>query len=321
MNHMLLPLLSALLSLPALDGATPPAPAAVPADDHLVARAGDLPISREDYAEWLLLHYGVLHLDDFVGQRMVLHAAEQAGLSPSAEEVQAAYEAERDHIVTEFFRGDIDFYEREHVVRRGYDLASYQRLRVAALEVELAQQALALSERVVTEQQVLQRYRNTFGEDGERIAIDVLFFNMYSESKAETPADPAVLRDGALERARFAIDNLRGGTPLADLLDASDWIRSEFVIDGHVDPYRRELLGREIEIAVASLDTPGEIAPPVAVYNGYYVVRLAERRKVSLEEARDDITTWLENREVDSEEMANVLTRLRANTTVERLLH
>jgi hypothetical protein len=261
--------------------------------------------------------YGIDNLRDYVTGQLILVGAEEQGVLPTDEQVAAAYQEERNGIIRDFHRGDSERYDQS-LRDRGYEPATWAEGRREQLRIDLARQSLALMRREITEEQLTKRFVHLYGEEGDHVTVEVLFFNMYADLPADgsTP-DRDALKSDARALAGRARKAWAGGTALAELVALSDAVPSKFVDAGRIDPYRPNVLGPEVDRALLSMDDPGEISAEIEVYNGFYVVRLADRATVTLDEVRDALTAQLASEAVTSEELAIVDQGLLATHPVE----
>jgi hypothetical protein len=275
-------LLIALLSFPAL-----------PVDDTPVARATDLTLNKTELGEWLVKRYGVVYVQQFLAEQLLLREARSQGLFPSAAEVAAEWDTERTRVIEMIHHGREDRYESD-LAGRGYSVETWAARRMHELTVDMCERRLAVAYRVVTEEALQSRFRDIYTEAGEHTVLEVLFFSAYGQvDMSDDRPDIGRLKSLALERARTAAAAWRAGATLDELRAESDTIHSEFVVDGRISAYRRSLLGAAVDKAVNSLDRPGEVSLPVEVFDGSYLVRLVERRDVSFESVREELTRML----------------------------
>lgn len=274
----------------------------------VVARAAGRDLTREEFAHWLLERWGREHVKDFAVETLALSRAAEQGLLPDAAQVAAAYDAELAAIVDNGYRGDLAAFERE-LAGYGKSLADRRAGRLPLLRVELAMQGLARRARVVDDAAIERRYHEVYGSGGESTRLQVLFFSAWAGG-GEQAADTGTRRAAAVARAEDARTRLAAGEDFAALLAASDPPGSDFVREGVVRAWRRDLLGPEVERAVEQLDRPGDLAPVVAVWDGAWVVRLESRRPVSLAEVREELAAELRAAPVDTGESMQVYTEL-----------
>jgi multidrug efflux pump subunit AcrA (membrane-fusion protein) len=241
-------------------------------------------------------------------------------LMPTDEDVLKAFQTEYDLIVKEYYHGDPSAYDRD-IRLREQDPEKHAARRQQEIRAQLTLAHLAQADRVVSDEQVERRFTDLFGALSERSSLDVAFFSMYREVvPGERPNIP-MLKEAALERAQAAVAKLRNGKPISDVLADSDPVNSDFVDEqGRIKSYSRRLLGKEVEVAIASLDEPGDVSPPISVFDGYYVVQLVGRVPVELDEVREDVITDILTSPANSSEIAIVREHLMNQEGVEILL-
>lgn len=296
------------------------APFALADDDAVVARVNGADISADVYSRWLMERHGHVYLKDFLREQVILQAAGEAGVLPTDAQAEAAWESERQTIIDNVHHGD----EKNWISSlddQGLDPTPFGKRRTAAWRSTLALRALAQLERSFTEEELRDRYKSVYGELGERLTLQVLRYDMWADADPENDRpDLASLRKSAERRAEAATASWRAGTAFGDLLEDSDDPGSEFVVHGVVSPYRKLLLGPEVEETVPQLDDLGQISDPIEVWDGYVVIRLVERVERSFDQARDEIEGLLRAAPVDSSETGNIEERLMNAAEPERLL-
>ena len=262
-------------------------------DDDPVATATDLTLSRADLGEWLVGRLGVPHVKNFLVEQLLRREARRRGMFPEEAVVAETWEAERLRVIEMLHHGKEDRYLRD-LEGRGYTLETWAARRSDEIISELCVIRLAQADRIITDEALRDRFRAVYGDAGEHTTIDVLFFSAYRNVVAgEARPDIAELKRAARERAEAAAEAWRSGADMDSLRADSDTIQSDFVKDGRVTAYRRDLLGTGVDRAVNSLDRAGEVSLPVEVFDGSYVIRLVERREVSFESVKDELTAML----------------------------
>ena len=287
--------------------------------DEPVAKGRDLELTREDYGAWLVDRVGTEHIHDFLAETLAAREAEELGLAPTREDIEETFLAERDITVDNYYRGDLSKWE-DDLRAKGYDVDNWIARRKQRMFFELCIVNLARRDRVITQEELDQRFSDVFGDFGERTTLEVLFFSMYRDVEPGERPDLEALRGESLERAQAAVDALRAGRTVADLLPTADEPNSDFVVDGRIDTYRRRLLGKEVERAQASLDDPGQVSEPVSVFDGYYVVRLVERVPVTLDEVRPELEEIIRESPPNASEIVTTRDRLVAEAEAEVLI-
>ncbi|MCB9899442.1 MAG: hypothetical protein H6825_15655 [Planctomycetes bacterium] len=299
------------------------AAALIPAgDDDVVLRGEDLQLTRADYGRWLVERHGTDFLDDWVTEEVVMKEARATDKLPTEAEIEKAWLTERDLIVEHNYSGSLELFDQD-LQSQGTDLEQYETRRKRGITMELALLDMAREARTFSEDQLRRRYKDIFGSYGEAISLEALFYSAYSGVDPDGPRpDVAELRKKALERAGQAADALRAGTPFAELLAGSDppseeLVQQGFLRDGKVTQYRKNLLGAEVERAVSGLDEAGQVAAPIATWDGAWVVRLTRREPMTFEAAHDELLRILREDNPTAEEIGNVVMGLRAKYGVE----
>jgi len=298
-----------------------PSPVPTPAlGDDVIARAGPIEVSQPEFAAWLVERVGYSHAEEYLMERLITLAAQEQGLAPDAAELEAAFQAERTQRINDTFRGDEAAYI-EDLVSRGLSPEAHDARRRSQLEPELCLDRMARKMRVFSEDTLRARYKAIFGELGESVSVEALFYSLYHGVGPDSPrGDREAQAERAQELAKKGAAGLRAGQPLADLLPGSDPITNDFVVDGFIDQWRKNLLGVESELALASLDSAGEVSPPVRVWDGYLVLRLVQRELVSFEQAREQLVELMSQEQPDAEELGKARTAVRERYEVEILL-
>lgn len=273
-----------------------------PADD-LVGRAQGVEFPKGEFALWLVDRVGFASVEEYMLETLIIRAAEEQGVRPSAEQLDAAFRTERTKVINDTYRGNEQAY-RNDLISRGRDPDSHDFRRRSELEPELCLDGLARASRVITDDLLRARYKVMYGDLGEITSVDVLFYSLYHGIGPED-ARPD-LNANAIEakaRAEKGAAGLRAGRPLSELIADSDPIANKFVLHNQVQQWRKNLLGDETEMALASLDDAGDVSPPIRVWDGYYVMRLTARSTVDFEAARENLVRVVRQEAPTSEEI------------------
>jgi hypothetical protein len=289
-------------------------------DDEAVARIGDRDLTASEYGQWLVEQHGYVFLDAFVLEKLLLLEADRVGVMPTDDDVERAYEDEVQDMVDRLFNGDREAWYQAQV-RKGNDPAHVGPRRKHELKIMLCMNRIAKRDRVITDEQISARYAAIYGDLEEAITVEVLFFDLYS-GMADDAIRPelSVLDQRTRARADAVRARLLEGATIRSLLPLSDPVESDFVSVGRVDTWRRDLLGPEVDLAISRLDDGGDVAPLVKVWNGYWVVRLVERRIVTLEDVREELLTGLLEQPVSGAEQSLVRERLAATYAPDKLI-
>ena len=289
--------------------------ALTPGDDDPVASTSQGPLTRADYGRWLVDRVGHLHLEDFVSEQVLVAEATARDLLPTPDEVEAAWQAELAQVLDRHYSSDAEAWA-DDLRAKGSDPEVYAERRRQVLNNELAHLNLVRAERTFTEEQLNKRYVDIYGSSGETISCDVLFFSAYAGVDPDGPRqDVQSLRQLAMGRARQAADALRAGASFDSRVADSDPLPSSLAESGtlsgnRIIQYRKNLLGDKVDTAVQSLDDPGDLAGPVQVWDGAYVLQLVERKARSFDEARLEMEAVLRATPPTAEELYEVRNRI-----------
>ncbi len=302
-----------LLALAALAG---------PADDEpLVLQGPAIRLTRAEYGEWLVGRVGVPLIGDYLVEMLAIREAERRGLSPTDEEIRVARAEETERVIKYGYNGNPEKFWREKEAL-GYSREGWIRRREIEMRAELSMFAIIRADRDLGPEALAQAFAERYGPEPEHVVLEALYFSAYrvvDPDAAERP-DLGALKQAALARASAAAEALQRGAPLAELLPASDPASDLLVQEGRIDGWRPRQLGAEVDRAVAYLDEPGDVTPAVATFDGAWVLRLVERRPVTLEQARDELLAAERRRDVDGGELATLRARLLAEADCEVLL-
>jgi hypothetical protein len=277
-------------------------------------------MTRTDLGEWLVDKAGLDYVREFMLQALVLEEAEKRGMIPTDEQVRLAWEAERDVLVRQYHKGQLARFQNT-LTQRGEDPELHAARRMKSLQFELAREALARADRTITQEAMRKRFGEIYGESGSRMSLDVLFFDMYRDVPEGGRPDMGAMREESLVRATAALEALQAGESFAELQAASDEVNSAFVDEnGHIDLYRKGLLGKIVHKDVELLSHAGELTPTIQVFDGFYVIRLATIETVEFEDVTAELFELMTEAAPNASDMGLVETRLETASKAEVLL-
>jgi hypothetical protein len=288
--------------------------------DSLVARSDSLSLTRAELGDWLVDKAGLDYVREYMLQALVMEAAEKRGMAPTDEQVRLAWEAERDVLVRQYHKGQLARFENT-LTQRGEDPERHAARRMQTLRGELAREALARADRTITPEAMRKRFGEIYGESGSKMSLDVLFFDMYRDVPEGGRPDMGAMRDESLMRAAAALEALQAGESFTDLRAASDKVNSGFVDEnGHIDLYRKGLLGKIVHKEVELLSRPGQLTPAIQVFDGFYVIRLATIETVKFEDVTAELFELMTKAAPNASALGNVETQLETAHGAEVLL-
>lgn len=319
-------LLGALLLAPALPSQDP-APDQAPVADALppgVAATIDAEvITVDEYKDHLLQVHGRRLLQEMVLQRLFRREAERLGVSPSAEELDAA---------------EVEMWETFFVLRHGRDLESMtaelsQQGTTAAdfranfrlsKERELLQRNLVRARRSPSEEDLRARFDVEYGVGGERVEVRHLLLNR-ARVQAEmarngTPADaltPDAVEAELVRRAEALKARIEAGASFEEVARRESHDLSVQQNGGLIPGYNYSRYGEPLAEVVRAAAV-GEPSGPASTMAGVHLVLVESRERTDFEEVREAVLqsaleatpTWDELRqlEVDLRQAAVVRT-------------
>jgi len=286
-----------------------------------VARVGDVPLGRAEFAEWLVARHGVSALYEFVAEKVILIEADKRGLRPTEAEVESAYAAEHQRILALAYSGNAERWADDQV-KMGFTVETSKARRMSEMSAELSLENMIRADRDLSEPALLERFNSQFGDPPERVSIEILRFNAYRDLVPGTRPDLPALKQATRERALKARAAWVAGAPVADLLAQADEPGfDDVIVKGVVAEFRPRTLGKEIDEAVHSLDKPGDVSQPIDAFDGSWLVRLVSREPVTLEGVRETLVREMREMPVDAGEVNALRNALMERYQPEMLLH
>ncbi len=256
------------------------------------------PITRQRFAEWLVPTRGRTLVSVFVAHRTVDSLAREAGLSVSRVEIDTRASEDTQQLIQLFHKGDRDEWLAELGAKGQTEADFLRRVRLLLAHTLLAEKLL-LARREVTPELIERTWRERYGEGGR--SLDVRFIM----KTIPTPAQGVLTSQADIERyieeqtaaAMAFLAKLRARAQQGEDFSALARTYSE-------DPRTRDRGGRgvgrfalhtwpqEVQETLKQL-APGEIAPPYAMTNQFFLFELAGVVEVPLEEVREALALEL----------------------------
>lgn len=295
-----------------------------PSGATVLARIADEPVTRSEFAEWLLDAQGAIALPQFLESRMLAKAAKDRGCAVSDSEVNAAFQTEWNTVVKLRFGGNETRF-LEELESGGHTRESYARQRAIAIRAEATLDRLAQLERDLSESALRARFEADYGSPPTRCAVSVIHISKFAlEQEAIREGKP---RSGSTNEmdtkaaalAKELIDRLAEGVEFATLAkDFSHDLPSR--ADGgriaHLDPDR---LGIAVWTATRALTPERPLSDIIKDGSGYTIVKLDGRSSVTFEEVAADLKSKILAAPVSGTERGETLSRLREKYAVEIL--
>lgn len=180
------------------------------------------PISRAEYARWLLQYRGEVFLRNFVETKLLEKRAAELGIEVSEEEVLERAQRYVDYLITAKYRDQREAYLAS-IALEGRTENSFLYNTGVKARADLLAEKLILSERKVTPEMVRKAWVETYGPEGVGRSVRMLRITatIRDLDPATPPAEVERLQRAELERVEaLAADiarRLRGGEDFAAL--------------------------------------------------------------------------------------------------------
>ncbi|MBK7875583.1 MAG: peptidylprolyl isomerase [Planctomycetes bacterium] len=269
------------------------------APDTTALTIGGVPVSRGEYATWVIDLYGETFARTFAEDLLVHAKAEALGVRVDEDEVQArAREYVQDIVDRDFMENRQRWYDKLAV--RGQTEEEFLREQCVRMRTSLLVEKLVLRERVVTDAEIRRRFQASLGPDGAwREVSKLLVSSRYEELDHGQPREDLV-RDlaTAVEKARLRavefVARLRAGADFATLARAeSDDPRTRSkggVLSG---AFKSDDYPDDVARAVLALPE-GAISDPIPLGPTWLVFWVRSLRKPALEDVRETLRAELQ---------------------------
>lgn len=276
-----------------------PRPEAEPVPDGVAALIDDeLVITLDEYKDHLLTLYGKRPLEELVYRRLLEREADRLGVAVEAAAVEAAVEEQWHQLLELRHRGRLEDVERE-LGEAGYTPATYRASLRSRARIEALEAAIVEAGRVVTEEQVAERFERDFGAGGVRVEVRHIYLNR-ARLKADlirAGADPTALDNAALDveleqRAEALLGELEAGADFEALARAHSHDLSVQQNGGFIPGYNYRRYGEPLAQAVRAAAV-GEPTGPVHSMSGLHLIEVTARTVTDLESVRDELAATL----------------------------
>jgi parvulin-like peptidyl-prolyl isomerase len=272
----------------------PPAASEWPDALEPVLQIDGEPVTRGEYARWLLDSVGETQVDRFATEWLVSKRAREAGVV--ADEALVA-ERTREVIATlvdRGYHGDREAWVA-YLELGGRSEESFLRRIARRSRIDLVTEALFMSERTVRPEDVRARFTDAYGVDGVRREVRIIVCTAQDPvlrpglTREELQALMQEASEAARRRAEALVSRLRAGEDFATLARAeSDDPLTRDAGGAMKDRFRPDRWPDEVTAAVTSL-APLEITGPLQYGNQWFVFQLASERRVTFEEVAAEL--------------------------------
>jgi parvulin-like peptidyl-prolyl isomerase len=267
------------------------------------------PVTRGEYAAWLVPSRGPALVRAFAQESIVERLAADEGIAVSSAELDARLREEVAHRIEDLFEGDREAW-RADITSRGLSEAGYLRALSTRLREDMLAERLLVARREVTDEMVRREWERRYGAGGR--SPDVrwiqLDYRQPADGEVTTPEELERHLEAERARARAALESLRERVANGEDFATLAKLYSE-------DPATRDRGGRpavrfepqtvpaEVREAVAALE-PGGTTPPIEQGYSMRVFQLVGVVEVPLAEVADALRAELEARRPSMIEVA-----------------
>jgi parvulin-like peptidyl-prolyl isomerase len=275
--------------------------------DPVLEVDGD-PVTRSDYARWLLHIQGETLVQRYVEDWAVIKKARELGVSVTEAEIRARTHDRVQFMVNEGYKGQREGW-MAFLALNGRSEESFVREMTFRTRTDLLAEKLMMKERKITPEDVQLRYDNDYGKDGLRTEVRWMVRTFGLDK-----VDPAWTRDELTKNMRDVTDKatlemagrvarVRAGEDFAAIARKESDDEPTRESGGLLpDRFRRDQWSQEIADAVSKLQ-PGQVTDPL-VYGNYVVAfQIASQKKVTFDAVKDELRHELE---MERPDMVNV---------------
>lgn len=267
------------------------------------------PVPRSEFAVWLLHGRGEHYARDFAEHWLVEREARERGITATAEEVDARVQEQLQWILDQGYKGSRDAWLL-YLRQRGRDEAGWRREWTRRMRIDVLTEKLVQSERVVTDEQVRERWRQIYGTDGKWVEARLILVPLPPPvvegemTREELDAAIAVSRDQARSSAAELARRLADGEDFATLARTASSHEPTRMRGGKLEGrFRPDEWSAEVSAAVMALE-PGRVSAPLDTGKGFAIFEVLESRPAPFEDLEGEIRTELERERVAGGDLA-----------------
>lgn len=247
------------------------------------------PVSRANYARYLLYWQGETLLSRFVEDWAVERRAREAGVTVTDAEVRERVLWHIETLVDEGFKRQREGWV-EALRRQGRTEESYTASLAERWRIDLLAEKLMLKERVVDEKALRERYRVVYGPAGERFETAWIVRRIKGERPPEGASrevyEAALAKASEVARLELAalVARAKAGEDFAALArEASEDLATRDEGGRRQGRFRPDAFPKDIADAVLALPAGG-VGEPLLYGSAWVAFRVVERRKVAYDE-------------------------------------
>lgn len=312
----------------AADPVSPPAPQApaqAPAPGlqapnlppGVLARVNGREVTVQDYTAYLFATLGRSKLNEFLDRLLTEEEAKRLGVIPTPEEVEERVEARVESAIRALHQGSVDRFQ-ETLAKRGLTMEEHKQKLRQENAYSILEEKCILKDRKVTEQDLRQRFEQTYGEGGVQYEIrHILVSTRPRPQNPGEPRPPAMSEQDARLKAEALSKELQGGADFVQLVRSSSDDELTRRNDGRIAQYRKGYRGQEFHDAVAKLTEENRLSGVVRSPQGFHLIQLIEKKLTRFEDRKDEIQKVLVSQPPTPQERATFIKALREKAKLE----
>jgi peptidyl-prolyl cis-trans isomerase C len=269
-----------------------------------IAAARGVTISDEQMPE---LKYEVLQ--NLIGTELLYQESQKRGIKVEEEEINKTYEAQKQKAQ---FKTDAEF--EEALKQTNKSLTSYRAEIKKGLAIDRFIKNTFTDNTVISEAEEKQYYDDNPSYFQQPAKVRASHIMIIVDSKADQSK-----KDEARKKIEEVMKRLKAGEDFATLAKEVSQDTSTKEYGGDLDYFSKGQIGSQaFEDAVFNLKK-GEISEVVETDSGYHIIKLTDKtdaKKISYEEAKNDINDSLKSAKVNSK-VDEYITELRNKATIE----
>lgn len=299
---------------------------AAPLAKDTYCKVNGFPILKSDYGEWLQLHKGDTHIQEFVIGHLVRDAARTSGVSVTPVELEQRIQQRIEERILSSYRGRREMFVEKELTYYGRTMEEFKRQIGWELETELLIQKTIKARRLTTDADVEKEFRRLYGSSGRALQLRAILIEIDVPSvTSHKPVEEIQrLTNNAIEAARKkGIDIVKrlqsGALDFATAARAySDDARSKLAGGeiGAYNPYP-PMFGEEFDALVQRAKV-GQVIGPVRIQQGFLIAEIAKEEVRDLRKDREALRAQLTSRDATYDEVQSFVGELVRSAKLER---
>lgn len=289
-----------------------------------VALVDGTPLTRQEFATWLIQHRGRSFARTFMEHGVIQRMAAEAKAEPTAVEIEQRVQADVERQIKLFSKGDRERWLAE-LTANGQTVEDFMQVAKVRTRHTLRAEALLLAQRVVTDADVRREWESRYGVGGNSLDVRLIL------RRPPPPEEGSLTTDEEL-RAYLAAEAEKALAFLGGLArrvrDGEDF--AALARTYSEDPKTRDRGGRsgerfelhtwteDVQAQLRAL-APGDVTEPIAYGGEFLLFELAGRVQVPLEEVADELREALRTRQPSQIEVSGFVNSLTQGIEVEVL--